>query len=97
VAKLEVTVPSEYLGDVIGDINARGGRVTGTDSVGGDKSVVVAQVPLANTNDYEPKLTSITSGRGAFTIAFDHYDPCSPHTTEKVVKESGFKHVEEED
>jgi elongation factor G len=96
VAKLEVTVPSDYLGDVIGDINARGGRVTGTDSVG-DKSVVVALVPLANTNDYEPKLTSITSGRGAFTMAFDHYDPCSAHTTDKVVKESGFKHVEEED
>lgn len=96
VAKLEVTVPSEYLGDVIGDINSRGGRVTGTDSLA-DKSVVVALVPLANTNDYEPKLTSITSGRGAFTMAFDHYDPCTPHTTDKVVKESGFKHVEEED
>jgi len=96
IAKLEVTVPGDYLGDVIGDINARGGRVTGTNSVGSN-SVVEALVPLANTNDYEPKLTSITSGRGSFTIGFDHYDYCPPHTADKVVKESGFKHVEEED
>jgi elongation factor G len=96
IAKLEVTVPGDYLGDVIGDINARGGRVTGTSGSGGS-SVVEALVPLANTNDYEPKLTSITSGRGSFTIGFDHYDYCSPHTSEKVIKESGFKHVEEED
>jgi elongation factor G len=96
IAKLEVTVPGDYLGDVIGDINARGGRVTGTNSVG-NNSVIEALVPLANTNDYEPKLTSITSGRGTFAIGFDHYDYCSAHTTEKVVKESGFKHVEDED
>jgi elongation factor G len=70
--------------------------VTGTNSVGSN-SVVEALVPLANTNDYEPKLTSITSGRGSFTIGFDHYDYCSPHTADKVIKESGFKHVEEED
>jgi elongation factor G len=96
IAKLEVTIPGDYLGDVIGDINARGGRVIGTSSEG-TSSVVDAYVPLANTNDYEPKLTSITSGRGTFTLGFDHYDYCSPHTTEKVIKESGFKHVEDED
>jgi len=96
IAKIEVTVPGDYLGDVIGDINARGGRVTGTNTVDSG-SVVEALLPLANTHDYEPKLTSITSGRGTFTLMFDHYDYCSPHTTDKVVKESGFKHVEDED
>jgi elongation factor G len=96
IAKLEVTIPGNYLGDVIGDINARGGRVIGTNSAGTD-SVVGAFVPLANTNDYEPKLTSITSGRGSFMLAFDHYDYCSPHTAEKVIRESGFKPVEDED
>jgi elongation factor G len=96
IAKLEVTIPGDYLGDVIGDINARGGRVIGTSSAG-TNSVVDAYVPLANTNDYEPKLTSITSGRGTFALGFDHYDFCSPHTTDKVIKESGFKHVEDED
>ncbi len=96
IARLEVTVPSDRLGDVIGDINARSGRVTGTDSVGAD-SVVQALLPLANTLDYEPKLTSLTSGRGTFTLGFDHYDFCNPHTSERVIKESGFKHVEEED
>jgi elongation factor G len=96
IVRLEVTVPGDYLGDVIGDINSRGGRVTGTDSQE-SSSVVQALLPLANTSDYEPKLTSITSGRGTFTLAFDHYDFCNPHTTDKVVKESGFKHVEEDE
>ncbi len=96
IARLEVTVPSAYLGEVIGDIHSRGGRVTGTDSAGSD-SVVEALLPLANTLEYEPKLTSITSGRGTFVLGFDHYDFCSPHTTDKVVRESGFKHVDDED
>jgi elongation factor G len=96
IAKLEVTVPADYLGDVIGDINARGGHVTGTNSEG-SSSIVEALVPLAATQDYEPKLTSMTSGRGRFKLAVDHYDFCTPHTTDKVIKESGFKHVEEED
>ncbi len=96
IAKLQVTVPGDYLGDVIGDINSRGGRVTGTNAVA-DGSVVEALIPLSSTHDYEPKLTSLTSGRGSFSLAFDHYDYCSPHTTDRVVKESGFKHVEDED
>ncbi|MBV9948834.1 MAG: elongation factor G, partial [Myxococcales bacterium] len=96
IAKLEVTIPGEYLGDVIGDINARGGRVVGTNTAA-NGSEVIAYVPLAGTSDYEPKLTSITSGRGTFHLAFDHYDYCSPHTAEKVVKESGYKHVDEDE
>jgi elongation factor G len=96
IVKLEVAVPGETLGDVIGDINARGGRVTGTNAVD-SRSTVEALLPLASTHDYEPKLTSLTSGRGTFSIGFDHYDYCSPYTTDRVVKESGFKHVEEED
>jgi elongation factor G len=96
IAKLGVTVPSDYLGDVIGDINSRGGRVSGTDSTG-TNAIVEALVPLANTSDYEPKLTSITSGRGSFTLAFDHYDYVSPHNADKVIKESGFKVVDEDD
>ena len=96
IAKLIVTVPGEYLGDVIGDINSRGGRVTGTDAVASG-SIIQALIPLSATLDYEPKLTSITSGRGSFSIGFDHYDYCSPYTTDKVVKESGFKVDDDED
>jgi elongation factor G len=96
IAKLQVTVPGDYLGEVIGDINSRGGRVTGTNAMA-EGSVVEALIPLSSTHDYEPKLTSLTSGRGSFSLAFDHYDYCSQHTTDRVVKESGFKHVEDED
>lgn len=96
IARLTVTAPGDYLGDVIGDINSRGGRVIGTDA-GEAGSVIEALIPLAVTHDYEPKLTSITSGRGRFSLVFDHYDYCSVYTTDKVVKESGYKHVEDED
>jgi elongation factor G len=97
IARLQVRVPADYLGDVIGDLNARGGRVTGSDAAEGAIRVVDALVPLANTHDYEPKLTSLTSGRGTFALAFDHYDYCSPHTTDRIVKQSGFKPIEDED
>jgi elongation factor G len=96
IARLEVAVPNDCLGDVIGDLNARGGRVTGTGSRGASR-LVEALLPLASTSDYEPKLTSLTSGRGSFTLAFDHYDFCAPHTSDKIIKESGFKPAEEED
>jgi elongation factor G len=96
VGRLKVTIPGQHLGDVIGDINARGGRVVGTGGAGAI-AVVEALLPLAHTQDYEPKLTGLTSGRGSFTLAFDHYDVTSPNTAEKVIQETGFQHVDDED
>jgi elongation factor G len=96
IARLEVAVPNDCLGDVIGDLHARGGRVTGTGSQGNSRTVD-ALLPLASTSEYEPKLTSLTSGRGRFTLAPDHYDFCAPHAADKIVKESGFKQVDEDE
>lgn len=96
VVKLEVHVPSEAMGDVIGDISSRGGKVLNTEQ-DGDSTVVTAHVPLAHTLEYEPALTGMTRGRGRFTSQFDHYEPCPAHVQEKVVKESGFKSAIEED
>ncbi len=96
VVKLEVLAPGEAMGDIIGDISSRGGRVLGTEQEG-ETTLITAHVPLSQVLEYEPALTAMTRGRGRFTFHFDHYAPCSPAVQEKVVKESGFKPIEEEE
>jgi elongation factor G len=95
IMKVEVKVPSESLGDVIGSLTARSGKVLNTDSAG-DWMVLTANVPMAQMLDYEPRLTAMTSGRGGFTMQFDHYDFVSPTAQQSIVAESGFKAAEEE-
>jgi len=96
IAKIEVTVPSESMGDVVGDLSSRHGKVVGTDA-NDESTTITAFVPLAQTLEYEPVLTGMTHGKGTFAITFDHYDFCPAHTQEQVIKESGFKPVVDED
>jgi elongation factor G len=96
IVKMEVTVPSESMGDVVGDINSRHGKVLST-NIDGDTTTIAAYVPLSQTLEYEPVLTGMTHGRGTFTLSVDHYDICPPLVQDKVVKESGFKAIIEED
>ncbi len=96
IVKLQVTVPSPAMGDVIGDINSRRGRVIGTDSVD-DNTIVNAFVPLSEILEYESKLKSMTQGKGTFSMAVDHLEICPPVVQEKVIKDSGFKVAEDED
>jgi elongation factor G len=96
IVKMEVTVPSESMGDVVGDLNSRHGKVLST-NIEGDATTIVAFVPLAATLEYEPVLTGMTRGRGTFTVIVDHYDYCPPPVQEKIVRESGFKAIVEED
>ena len=96
IVKMEVTVPSESMGDVVGDLNSRHGKVLST-NISGDTTMIAAYVPLAQTLEYEPVLTGMTRGRGTFTISVDHYDFCPPPVQEKIVRESGFKAIVEED
>jgi elongation factor G len=84
------------MGDVIGDLNSRRGRVLGTDTVE-DQTIVNAYVPLAEVLEYESKLKSMTQGKGTFSMSIDHLDICPPMVQEKVIKESGFKAEAEED
>ncbi len=72
VMKVTVTVPEEHLGDVMGDINSKRGRVLGMEGEGTSRSVV-AEVPMAEIQQYAAELRSLTSGRGSFEVAFDHY------------------------
>jgi elongation factor G len=96
IVKLQVTVPSAAMGDVIGDINSRRGRISGTDTVE-DNTIVNAYVPLAEVLEYESKLKSMTQGKGTFSMSVDHLDICPPMVQDKVVKDSGFKVAEDED
>ena len=86
IMRVRVVVPEEYMGDIIGDINAKRGRVEGMDSAGRFR-VITAQVPLAEMQRYTVDLRSITGGRGSFMMEFDHYEEVPPQETQKVIAE----------
>jgi elongation factor G len=86
ISLLEVTVPAAYQGDVMGDLNARRGRVQGTESGNDGEQVIVAQVPTSELMRYAIDLRSLTGGRGRFTVRHDHYDPLPQHLYDKVAK-----------
>ncbi len=81
---LTVIVPDEYMGDIIGDLNSRRGKVQGVDSKGG-RQIIRAHVPQAEIQDYAPTLKSITGARGSFSMEFDHYQEVPPHIMENIV------------
>ncbi len=86
VMHLEVTVPDESMGDVIGDLNSRRGKVLGVDPKP-PHQVIRAEVPMAEVLKYAPDLRSMTSGRGDFHMSFAHYEEVPPHISERVIKE----------
>jgi elongation factor G len=96
IVKMQVIAPSTAMGDVIGDINSRRGRVIGTDTID-DQTVVNAYVPLSEILEYESKLKSMTQGKGTFSMTVDHLEICPPIVQEKVIKDSGFKAEADED
>ena len=86
VMEVEVTVPDEYMGDVIGDLNSRRGRVLGMDSKGRNQ-ILRAHVPMSEVLKYAPDLRSITGGRGMFTMKHSHYDEVPSHLQDQLVAE----------
>jgi elongation factor G len=84
---MEVSVPDECLGDVIGDLNSRRGKVLGMDTKG-HIQVIKTKVPMAEVLKYAQDLRSITSGRGEFHMEFSHYEELPAHLAEKVIKEA---------
>jgi elongation factor G len=87
IMNMEVTVPDECMGDVIGDLNSRRGKVLGMDTKG-HTQVIKSRVPMAEVLKYAPDLRSITSGRGEFHMEFSHYEELPPHLAEKVIKDA---------
>ena len=84
IMKVEVTMPEEYMGDVIGDINSRRGRIEGMDDLGGGK-IVRGFVPLAEMFGYSTDLRSKTQGRGNYSMFFEKYEPVPKNVADKVL------------
>lgn len=93
VMLLTVTVPDEFMGDVMGDISSRRGKLLGTEAKG-KKQIIKAHVPQVEILSYAPTLTSMTGGRGSFSIEFARYDEAPPQIKDKVIAE--YKPKEEE-
>jgi elongation factor G len=94
IMNLEVTVPENYMGDVIGDLNAKRGRILGLEPAG-SLQVIKAQVPLSELSKYAIDLRSLTQGRGSFTIAFDHYEEVPARLAEEIAAQAKKTKAEE--
>ncbi len=100
IMNVEIQAPVEYAGDLMGDLNSRRGRISGMDTRGGTQ-IVRAQVPMAEMLNYQNDLTSMTQGRGTFSMEFSHYDYVPQLQAEKVIaaakaEQTGTEEEEEE-
>jgi elongation factor G len=87
IMKLVVTVPEDNMGDIIGDLNGRRGRVLGVEAEG-KLQIITAHVPMIEVLLYAPDLISKTGGRGTYTMEFDHYEEVPPQQAEKIIAEA---------
>jgi elongation factor G len=92
VMKVEIEVPDEFAGAIMGDLNSRRGRIQGMDNKGG-KTVVKAEVPMAEMLTYGADLTSMTQGRGSFNMEMDHYDIVPQQLQEKIIAAAKAAHA----
>ena len=88
IMRVDVTVPEDYMGDVIGDINSRRGRIEGMEAVNGAQ-IIHGFVPLSDMFGYATDLRSKTQGRGVYSMFFDHYDPVPKSVQEKILSNKG--------
>jgi elongation factor G len=95
IMNVEVYAPDQYSGDLIGELNGRRGRIQGMDTRGGSQ-VIKAQVPMAEMLTYASDLTSMTQGRGSFSMEFSHYDVVPQHIAEKIVAAAKAERAGEE-
>ena len=88
IGTLTASVPDDNLGDVIGDINKRRGRVIGMNPLENHMQQVVAEVPMAEMTDFSTAMRSITQGRGSFTLKFERYEDAPPPVAAKIIEKS---------
>jgi len=90
ITNIKVTIPEEFTGDIIGDLNSKRAKVLGMNPEDG-KNVIEAQAPLAEVLRYAIDLKSITQGRGSYTVEFSHYEEVPSHLTQKIIAEKQTK------
>ena len=83
IMAIDVSVPDEAMGDVLGDVNSRRGKVQGVEPKGHGQ-VIKAMIPMAEILTYAPDLNSMTGGRGSFHVEFSHYEELPSHFAEKI-------------
>ena len=91
---MDIVVPSEFVGDVMGDLNSKRGKVLGSDA-DDDNQNIRAQVPMAEVLNYAADINSMTSGKGVFSMEFDHYDDVPEHLKTKIIEKSQREREEE--
>jgi elongation factor G len=84
---VEITVPDDFAGSIMGDLNSRRGRIQGMDNKGGN-TVVKAEVPMSEMLTYGVELTSMTQGRGSFNMEMHHYDVVPGQLQEKIIEKA---------
>ena len=94
IMDLSVRVPEEQMGDIIGDLNAKRGRILGMEPQGDGTTIVQAQVPQAEVLRYASDLRSMTGGRGTFAMTFSHYEEVAPHVADRVIAEAKHQKAE---
>jgi elongation factor G len=95
IMDMTITVPEEFMGDVMGDLTTRRGRVQGTDQERGN-AIVHAQVPLAEIQRYATDLRSFTQGRGIYTMTFSHYEQVPAHLQSEIIAQAERERQETE-
>jgi elongation factor G len=85
IVNIEVTIPADNVGDITGDLAGRRGRVQGQEILPGNIAVIKAQVPLAEIQQYNSQLKSVTGGQGSYSMELSHYEPVPPNVTQQIV------------
>jgi elongation factor G len=88
IVEVEIVVPDDYTGEIMGDLNSKRGRILGMEGTGSGKQLIRALVPQAEMTRYAIDLRSMTHGRGTFSMKFDHYEEVPAHLAEKVIEEA---------
>ena len=95
IVNIEIVVPETSIGDLTGDLASRRGHITGTDGRGHGHSAITGQVPLAELNDYQSRLKSLTGGKGSYTIDFSHYAAVPPQVQQQLASKFQLKEEDE--
>ncbi len=95
IMKLVITVPDQFTGDIIGDLNAKRGRVLGMTPAGGGRTTIEALAPYAEVRRYATDLRSITQGRGVFRMEFSHYEEVPQHLTNHIIEQAKLEREKE--
>jgi elongation factor G len=88
IVEVEIVVPDDYTGEIMGDLNSKRGRILGMEGTGAGRQRIRALVPQAEMTRYAIDLRSMTHGRGMFSMKFDHYEEVPQHLAEKVIEEA---------